>query len=99
MIIFVFHVGSDIHNIGYMRLWEASHLSTREILRRMELKLGLIKSSMIRTYASVISSKTELAFYNDSKKFELWQKLFLSLSFFHAIVRERRRFGPLGWTA
>jgi len=58
-----------------------------------------IKSSMIRSYASVIGSKTELAFYNGSQKFEIWQRLFLSLSFFHAIVRERRRFGPLGWTA
>lgn len=58
-----------------------------------------IKSSMIRSYASVISSPTEIAFYNESKKFEIWQKLYLSLSFFHAIVRERRRFGPLGWTA
>lgn len=54
---------------------------------------------MIRSYASVIGSKTELAFYNGSQKFEIWQRLFLSLSFFHAIVRERRRFGPLGWTA
>ena len=58
-----------------------------------------IKSSMIRSYQQVISSKTELAWYNDSKKFELWQRLYLALSFFHAIVRERRRFGPLGWTA
>ena len=58
-----------------------------------------IKSSMIRSYNSVISSKTELAEYNESKKMDIWQKLYLSLSFFHAIVRERRRFGPLGWTA
>lgn len=28
-----------------------------------------IKSSMIRSYTSVITSKTELAFYNESKKF------------------------------
>merc|ERR1719232_565215 len=54
---------------------------------------------MIRSYNSVISSKTELAEYNESKKMDIWQKLYLSLSFFHAIVRERRRFGPLGWTA
>lgn len=58
-----------------------------------------IKSSMIRSYTSVINSKTELAFYNESSKPEIWQKLFLSLCFFHAIVRERKRFGPLGWTA
>ena len=58
-----------------------------------------IRSSMIRSYTSIINSKTELHWYNESQKFETWQKLYLSLSFFHAIVRERRRFGPLGWTA
>jgi len=46
-----------------------------------------------------MGSKTEVAWYDNSKKPDLWQRLFLSLSFFHAIVRERRRFGPLGWTA
>ena len=58
-----------------------------------------IKPSMIRSYTSIINSKTDLADYNDSKKLDIWQRLYLSLSFFHAIVRERRRFGPLGWTA
>lgn len=30
------------------------------------------------------------------KKLE-WKQLFLSLSYFHGIVRERRRFGAIGW--
>ena len=54
---------------------------------------------MIRSYSQLINSKTDLAWYNESQKFDTWQRLYLSLSFFHAIVRERRRFGPLGWTA
>ena len=58
-----------------------------------------IKSAMIRAYASFKSSKSEQEFYNSNKKPEVWQKLYLSLSFFHAIIRERKRFGPLGWTA
>lgn len=32
-----------------------------------------------------------------STKPETWKKLFLSLSFFHAIVRDRRCYGSLGW--
>ena len=57
-----------------------------------------IKPAMIRAYNQVLSTKAEREFYERNRKFEIWQKLFLSLSFFHAIVRERRRFGPLGWT-
>lgn len=43
------------------------------------------------------SSKVEKEFYNANSKPAKWQKLFLALSFFHAIVRERRKYGSLGW--
>jgi len=56
-----------------------------------------IKSSMLRVYSNMNASKLDKAFYEDSSKPRVWQPLFLSLSFFHAVVRERRRFGPLGW--
>jgi len=35
--------------------------------------------------------------YNCSKKPEKYKKLLFTLAFFHAIILERKKFGPLGW--
>jgi len=55
-----------------------------------------LKPSVVRAYAQIEQSKLEKEFFTSNSKPEQWKKLFLSLSFFHAIVRERKRYGSLG---
>lgn len=51
-----------------------------------------IKANLKRTYAGFTDN-----FLDDCKKPDIWRKLLFGLSFFHAIIQERRKFGPLGW--
>lgn len=51
-----------------------------------------LRSNLLRTYA--ILDNKEL---NDCKKPKEFKKLLFALSFFHAIVQDRRKFGPIGW--
>jgi len=53
---------------------------------------------MLRQYGMINSNKVERENYEKHAYPEKWRCLLLALSFFHAIIRERRRFGPLGWT-
>lgn len=51
-----------------------------------------IRANMKRTYQNFTDT-----FLTDCKKADQWKKLVFGLSFFHAILQERRKFGPLGW--
>ena len=51
-----------------------------------------IKANLMRTYSSFNED-----FLITSGKPQEWKKLLFSLCFFHAIIQERRKFGPLGW--
>lgn len=51
-----------------------------------------LRSNLLRTYANFDTKAL-----NDCAKPEAYKKLVFAFSFFHAIVQDRRKFGPIGW--
>jgi len=51
-----------------------------------------LKANLLRTYTTYNEE-----YLNSCPKQQPWRKLLFSLSFFHAVVQERRKFGSLGW--
>lgn len=51
-----------------------------------------MRANLKRSYGNLSQE-----FLEDCQKPEIWRKLLFGLAFFHAVVQERRKFGPLGW--
>jgi dynein heavy chain len=51
-----------------------------------------IKANLTRTFAEISDE-----WLNECKKETIYRKMVFAVAFFHAIVQERRKFGPLGW--
>jgi len=51
-----------------------------------------LRANLMRSYAALETTNFETC-----TKLDTWKKLLFSLSFFHGIVQERRKFGPLGF--
>eukprot|EP00741_Cyanophora_paradoxa_P012299 tig00000169_g11885.t1 len=51
-----------------------------------------LKMNVNRSYFSLTDERLEA-----TKRPADWRKLLFSLSLFHAVIQERRKFGPLGW--
>ena len=51
-----------------------------------------IRANLMRSINAVSDEE-----YETCEKLEEWKKLLVSTCYFHAIIQERRKFGPLGW--
>lgn len=57
-----------------------------------KLCLQGLKANMLRTY-----TRFSEAYLHECAKPAEWRRLLFGLSLFHAVVQDRRKFGPLGW--
>lgn len=51
-----------------------------------------LKANLLRTYTRMSD-----AYLHESGKPSEWRRLMFGMCLFHAVVQDRRKFGPLGW--